>query len=91
MSEDTFKQPRAMPIGQPQQRPNVLAGELVDDFLHEQLGFVRLYAEIGQKYIDAGDMGGLRHAMRHVVARVKVSAGVLNDIASQADAEGGSA
>lgn len=91
MTEDNFKQPRAAPIGQPHQCPNVLAGEMVDDFLYEHLGFVRLHAEIAQRYVDLHDRAGLDYSMRKLIAYVKAVAGTLNDLTDAAQADGGDA
>lgn len=78
-----------MSIGKPQQRPNELIGEEVDDFLIEHLGFVRIYAEVAQKYVEVGDGAGLNHAMRHLIARVKGVAGLLNDLTASGAIAGG--
>ena len=88
---DPVKQLRSVPIGQPQQRPNVLAGEMVDDFLYEHLGFVRLHAEIAQRYVDLHDRVGLDYSMRKLIAYVKAVAGTLNELVDAAQADGGDA
>ncbi len=53
--------------------------------LHEQFGFVRLYADLAQGHIDASDFAGLAYAVRQLVARTRYVAGVLNDLGMAAD------
>lgn len=62
---------------------NSLIGEDVDEFLHEQLGFVQLYAGIAQRCVEAGDGAGLNYAVRVTIARIKAVAGTLNDLAEK--------
>ena len=84
---DSLKKPREAPVGQPQQKPNILGGEQIDDWLHEQFGFMRMHCENAQRYVEMGDMPGLNHSMRHMIARVKATAGLLNDIRQQQEAK----
>ncbi len=67
--------------------PNLSAGETLEDFVFEQLGFVQLYAGIAQSYVAAGDRAGLNYSMRQLIARTKVAARVVNDIASETQAD----
>jgi hypothetical protein len=62
---------------------NSLIGEDVAEFLHEQMGFVQLYAGMAQRYIEAGDGPGLNYSVRFTIARIKAVAGTLNDLAEQ--------
>lgn len=62
---------------------NSLIGEHVDEFLHEQMGFVQLYASMAQRYIEVGDGPGLNYAVRVTIARIKAVAGTLNDLAER--------
>jgi hypothetical protein len=67
------------------QGPSSATGETVDEFLFERLGFVQMYARIAQTYIEAGDRVGLNYSMRQLIAQVKATAGVLNDLREQAN------
>jgi len=68
------------------QTPNTQTGETLEDFLSEQLGFVQLYAGIAQSYVAAGDRVGLNYSMRQLIARVKATASVLNDLPKEPEA-----
>lgn len=67
--------------------PNSAAASAIEiePALHEQLGFVRLYADLAQGHVEAGDFAGLAYSVRQLVARTRYVAGVLNDLGLAAD------
>jgi hypothetical protein len=53
------------------------------DFISEQLGFVRMYAEIAQRECEAGDKVGLHYHLGRMIAHVKSGAGEYKDMAAR--------
>lgn len=50
------------------------------EYLIEQLGMIRLNADIAQSYVAAGDGPGLNYQLRHLTARIRAVVGVVNDL-----------
>jgi hypothetical protein len=50
------------------------------EFIHENAGFLRLYAENAQNYCELGDDLGLDYAVRKLVAYIRAIAETVKDL-----------
>jgi hypothetical protein len=53
---------------------------MLREFIHENAGFLRLYAENAQNYCEAADDIGLSYAVRKMVAHIRVIAETARDL-----------
>ncbi len=54
--------------------------EMLRDFANEQLGFIRLQAELAQMQIEVGDDLGLVYATKRLVAHARAMAATVRDL-----------
>jgi len=61
----------------------------IEPALIEQLGFVKLYADMAQSLVEAGDFAGLAYVIRQLATRTRYVVLVLNDLGKLSEVKDG--